>query len=1271
MTRPFEALFSEPFLRAHFADAYRAYEEAGEDTVLLARLRTWNRRTPQTETEVQAAFISLFFKQTWGYAGNGERPREDGFTCSEQYAVAGAGGGGGTGRADLALGWFGRPEIPPTPQALCEFKDIRSDLDRPQPRKGNTRSPVKQCADYLREAGRGLYGNESIQPTWGIVTDMNEFRLYWRDRIPTQFQRFVIQPDLTQRAEGAEPLLGEDERSRFHRFLFRTLFSADQLLTLGGRSPLLRAIGAQWTREREIETTFYDEYRAYRERLYNILLASNPAFPGTRGQLVNLTQKILDRLLFVLFCEDMGATLRYPVNLLRDYLMEQAGSRYYDVNGEEIWSWVRRLFAAMNAGGAFLDHDINRFNGGLFATDPVLDGLHIPNKVFCARNQGDSAEALRDHPGTLLYFSGTYNFGVTPSGERSIGLYTLGRIFEQSITELEALEAEVEGRPSLTKITKRKRDGVYYTPEWVVRLIVEETVGARLADIRAECGWDETISATLTAGQRSNVSSRQQTDALRDYRRRLGEVTVVDPACGSGAFLITTLEFLLAERRRVERELARLQGRPVVFDDEEETRSILARNIYGVDINPASVEIARLAVWLHTARRDRPLSHLDANIVDGNSLIGAEFWEGRALDTTDEDEQERVNAFDWAARFPQVFARGRFDCVVGNPPYVKLQNFRKVHADMADWLTGAARPDRPPPYHSTRTGNFDLFLPFIERSLDLLNTDGRMGFIAPSLWLLNEYGEGLRRYIHRTRQLDRWIDFKSFQVFEEAITYTALQFYSRRPHDAIRLALAPDGGVSVAQWDDPDMAIPYAELPAGDAWVLLPRVERDLIARLAQTCNRLDDPDITTAIFQGLITSADSVYHLRRVGLNLYKRTPKSGEPYEVAIEDGLMRPLVSGEEAKRYTSPATDTWILFPYRGARLLSCDEMYSDYPNGWCYLRTQEEPLRAREGGKFDDDFWWRFGRNQNIERQSHAKILVPRLIKNLFCAMDPGGDFCVDNVDVGGVLLRDAADLPFIAAVLNGPVADFVWRRISKPFQNDYRSANKQFIAPLPVPSADVATRRRIGVMAQGLQALHTERRDCAAGLNRRLDVCPLETRPEEWLWPDLGTMADWQRRAPRGLAGTARRAWARERRKSAISERLDRIQRRLRVGGRLSAELRDGCLVLAIDGVAVIDSTFVEEAEAPLLIVQWVALTQSFQIAERTTAAQLAKAFRTVRVSNSPAVRQQVLDRSRDLAALDARIAAAEVEMNESLFELYELTPEERALVEADVGRRR
>jgi type I restriction-modification system DNA methylase subunit len=273
--------------------------------------------------------------------------------------------------------------------------------------------------------------------------------------------------------------------------------------------------------------------------------------------------------------------------------------------------------------------------------------------------QGPNEASLYIYKETILYLCASYNFaggwaqGLSrlpvaedSTGERdhsqSVGLYTLGRIFEQSITELEILEAEADGRPSINKESKRKRDGVYYTPEWVVERIVEETLRPRLDEIKRECGWP--------------ANKLPKKEAIDAFIARLTTLTVVDPACGSGAFLITTLRYLLDTWHAVREQRKSVTGEIITEDDAGLVRDILKSNVYGVDTNSASAESARLALWLHTARGDKPLSSLDTTIREGNSLISSDFFKGQIhLAFYGEVEKERINAFDWEKAFPEVF----------------------------------------------------------------------------------------------------------------------------------------------------------------------------------------------------------------------------------------------------------------------------------------------------------------------------------------------------------------------------------------------------------------------------------------------------------------------------------------------------------------------------------------------------------------------------------------------------------------------------------------
>ena len=203
--------------------------------------------------------------------------------------------------------------------------------------------------------------------------------------------------------------------------------------------------------------------------------------------------------------------------------------------------------------------------------------------------------------------------------------------------------------------------------------------------------------------------------------------------------------------------------------------------------------------------------------------------------------------------------------------------------------------------------------------------------------------------------------------------------------------------------------------------------------------------------------------------------------------------------------------------------------------------------------FNDDEWYRFGRHQNLDKQQIEKLIVPRLVTTVYCSVDHAGSIYLDNVDVGGVAPAAGMEAYFLAGLLNSPVAGYVFRRISKPFRGDYRSANKQFIAPLPIPYATPEERADIAARAERLQALHTKRRDVLESIARRLGTAPVKRRPESFLFPDLippkARLAD----APKTLDAEEQRAWAKARYEEALQARYAAISERLRPGSRLDA----------------------------------------------------------------------------------------------------------------------
>ncbi|GJM11843.1 MAG: hypothetical protein DHS20C12_02460 [Pseudohongiella sp.] len=1264
---------------------YESFKGSPQEQQLEQILNDWSYRTDLKETSAESALIDIFFKTLWGYRQSGHDSQKD-FSIYPKFPVKGGGQGGGIGYADLALGWFEKEGVPPTAQVMCEFKDIKSNLDAPQKsRKSNTRSPVKQCIDYLGAARRELYSNDLVLPTWGIVTDMNEFRLYWYDRSPQQYFQFVIQPsDLFQ----GESLISETENARFDRFLFWKLFSSDTLLSTGGKSKLEQVIAKQWVVERELENVFYTEYRSFREKLYKTLIEHNPDFPGTKGKLVRVAQKILDRFIFIFYCEDMGHALSFPPQLLRDFLMARSRDEYFDPNAFTLWSEMLLLFKAFNEGKSFGNTKLDRFNGGLFANDIELENLKVPNSIFCRKGQAQNEASLYSHTNTVLYLSASYNYSTsitdglsaTPIEEsdpakalksdptRSLGLYTLGRIFEQSITELEILEAEADGFLSLNKESKRKREGVYYTPELIVERIINETLGPLLSKLKIECDWPE--------------AGLPDANGIEKYQERLKNLKIVDPACGSGAFLISALRYLIDEWHSVLILQRDITGTIYKKGDSVLIKEILSRNIYGVDINPASVEIARLALWLHTASGDKPLSSLDHTIRDGNSLIGSEFYKGQLdIDYYDEVQKERVNTFDWNKAFPEVAQQGGFDAVVGNPPYVKLQNFKKVHADMAKFL----KNDNAgfPTYKSTQVGNFDLYLPFIEKGIQLLNENGRLGYIAPSLWTVNEYGEPLRNMILESRSLESWIDFKAHQVFDEAITYTALQFFTKKPNKEIKVSISPDGKIPDNAWPNKNANLPYEKIVFENRWLLLTGEEHKLLEKIYKNSTRLGSPENTSQIYQGIITSADHVYHFKKLGAGHYLGFPKAknASPFEVELEDSLMKPLVSGGEAKRYEKPRTETYLLFPYaRTDGLLSLIDqptLEEDFPKIWSYLNSYSDSLQKREalltqsGGfrcdangiaekaPFYNDEWYRFGRPQNLEKQEIEKLVVAQTVPSLRVFFDDDASLYLNNVRVNGISVSKLQDPWFLLGILNAPVCNYVFQKIGKVKAGGYFEANKQFIAPLPIPKSTKKNRSSVADCAKNLQSLYTNRRQILKSINARIETIGYKNYPETFLFPSLLEANEYIEHAPKQLGALEKSGWAKQKYSDELQALYDEVSARLHPSAALDACYSDGELRFLIDHVEVLSNIYVNDEVGVFILAQWKIVCQTFSITEKTNGKKLCNTLRKLSTSKNKTIISQIVKYESKLENLEKKIAELEKTVNSLTYKLYGLTEKE------------
>lgn len=444
---------------------------------------------------------------------------------------------------------------------------------------------------------------------------------------------------------------------------------------------------ASLTQEENITKQLYADYSGFRKKLFYNIVALNPQY--NKIELFQKTQKLLDRFLFILFAEDR---MLVPPNSVREILKQW--QQLKDMDAEvPLYDRFKKYFTYLNTGHQGKQYEIFAYNGGLFTTDEMLDDIKIDDSILY-----DSSMALSN-----------YDF------QTEIDVNILGHIFEHSLNELEELQAEAAGNAIDKAKTKRKKDGIFYTPRYITKYIVANTVGALCEQKKTELQLVEEDYAP----QQRKKNEKQLLDKLKTYRAWLLQLTICDPACGSGAFLNQALEFLIAEHRHIDELDAKLAGHPLVFSDVE--KSILENNLFGVDINEEAVEIARLSLWLRTAQKGRKLNDLNQHIQCGNSLI-------------DDPAIAGDKAFNWQQAFPEIFKNGGFDVVIGNPPYVT----GIILKDENDFIRKE---------YETAQYQLDLYILFIEKSIQIISKTGLISFITPNSWLKNMMMSACRKFL--------------------------------------------------------------------------------------------------------------------------------------------------------------------------------------------------------------------------------------------------------------------------------------------------------------------------------------------------------------------------------------------------------------------------------------------------------------------------------------------------------------------------------------------
>lgn len=974
----------------------------------------------QRETAIRRPFLDTFFVQVLGYRGYGQGATWQ--IHDEQ--------GAGRGAVDCALGEFTHEAARIVAPFELKGADTSS-LDAIMP--GRHKSPVQQAWEYA---------NDTPGCRFVLVSNMVELRMYAVGHGRQAYESWNL-VDLVNPAEYAR---------------LQLLLSAENLLS--GRTAQLLESSEQ--ADKEITNRLYRDYRTLRVNLIISLMQSNPAL--SLAAAIEHAQTILDRVLFIAFAEDR--------RLLPEKTLAQAFTARNPFSPQPVWDNFKGLFGAIDKGNPALG--IAAYNGGLFAHDAALSALTVGDDICRQFEQ-----------------LGEYDFAS------EVGVTVLGHIFEQSVADLEELrQAADEGTFELkvkeqtergtTRSVKgrRKDEGVVYTPDHVTAFIVEQALGGYLQaqferllrdyvanpdqprDADGEIVWkplardDKATRERLprTGGRAAGGKFQGDVEARayeylfwRDWMDVLKTVRVVDPACGSGAFLVAAFDWLQAEYVRVNEQLHAITGSYDLFDL---NKAILNGNLYGVDLNAESVEITKLSLWLKTAERGKPLASLEANIHLGNSLIrGNEFSQ---------------RAFDWQVAFPEAFAAGGFDVVLGNPPYVRMERIKPIKPYLKRHYQVAA--DRA-----------DLYAYFYELAVrELLRPGGTLGYISSGSFLKTGSGEPLRNFLLKRTRLRTMVDFGDLQIFEGVTTYPVVVIAVKRDEgetpaadESMRYLVLDAKPESLsAAFEQHAQAMPLAQL-GGGSWQLETPALAALRRKLTQDHPKLGD--VYGSPCRGVVTGLNEAFVVDRgTRDDLIRRDPKSAE---------LLKPFLVGDDLKKWRVEPSDQWLI--YIPKNRIDID----DYPA----IRDHLAPFRNRPSAKTDlerratKQEWFELQQPQAAyaEHMERPKIVYGHFSANALFSIDKAGFYSNDKS-----YFIPSADA-YLLGLLNSAVYWFLFTSIAPFVRGGYYEARVQYIETLPVPRAPADVVEEISRRACAAQGAAESRRGMHRAFARRIpDLAP-------------------------------------------------------------------------------------------------------------------------------------------------------------------------------------
>lgn len=697
-------------------------------------------------------------------------------------------------------------------------------------------------------------------------------------------------------------------------------------------------------------------------------------------------QRIINRIVFLRICEDRNLEI------------------YESLKSVQTYDELKKIFATAE----------QKYDSGLF---DLIDEKNITI----------SNDLLISIFVDLYYPNSCYEFNV-------VDPYIIGQIYELFLEEKMIIDngtIELVKKPEIVD-----SQGVVNTPKNMTDIIVQKT----LSKLYISCNEEK----------------------IDTYR-------IADICCGSGNFLLSAYEYIInykIEQLLSKKDKALAAG--LIYDTGNcnyelsfsEKRKILVNNIYGVDIDPLAVEVTKFSLLIKliegTSRDElqnftseshsKILPNIDSNIRNGNSLVGFEYLQ---LDKEFYNKPElfpKLRLFDWAREFDGK----RFDAIIGNPPYIRVQNM--VHYSNEEYLFYKSNVSG---YITADTDLLDKYYLFIERALKLLNTNGVLGYIVPHKFMVLKTGKNLRKMLSDRRCVSQIIHFGTNQVFRGKSTYTCLLFLTESTQKTFQIEFVKNLQHFYA--NDTSLLQTYEESYLSETpWNFLSEDIVSTIVKLGDKCKPLDS---FVDIFVGLQTSADTTYILKIDHEDEKYAYFFDKEGHEQVIEKEILYPCIYDVQLTKYQEIIPNCKIIFPYQNkdgkVKLYTHDEMKERYPKCLAYLETFKAELNERSIQKRDETNWYQYGRSQSIKRFASGEHLI-------WAVLSTKGNYVYDQSQITftgggngpfyGIEKKNGTKLSlfYLQALLNHWLLERIVKSKASTFRGDYYSHGKQFIAKLPI-----------------------------------------------------------------------------------------------------------------------------------------------------------------------------------------------------------------------------